>query len=39
MPDASEMDAEELAKKFPGGIVPKKMPKRMIRGRVRTRGR
>ncbi|MEM7629197.1 MAG: DEAD/DEAH box helicase [Planctomycetota bacterium] len=39
VPDASEMDAEELAKKFPGGIVPKKMPKRMIRGRVRTRGR
>lgn len=39
VPDTAEMDAEELEAKFPGGIVPKKMPKRMIRGRVRTRGR
>lgn len=32
------LDAEELAKKFPGGIVPKKLPPKMMRGRVKGRG-
>lgn len=34
-----ELDAEELAEKFPGGIVPGKRPPRMMRGKTRTRGR
>ncbi|MEQ8770317.1 MAG: DEAD/DEAH box helicase [Phycisphaerales bacterium] len=37
--DVKELDAEELAAKFPGGIVPGKMPKKRLGGRTRTRGR
>lgn len=38
VPDEGKMDAKELAAKFPGGIVPKKMPKRTMGGKVRKRG-
>jgi len=38
VPDAEKMDAKELAAKFPGGVVPKKKPRRTLGGRVRTRG-
>ena len=38
VPDEKKMDAAELAAKFPGGIVPKKMPRRTMGGRVKTRG-
>ena len=34
----AESNAAELAKKFPGGVVPKKLPKKLMRGRVRGRG-
>ncbi|VAX38075.1 Cold-shock DEAD-box protein A, partial [hydrothermal vent metagenome] len=34
-----KIDKEELAKKFPGGIVPTKLPPRTMGGRVRRRGR
>jgi len=43
--DAGELPAEaklsdaEMAAKFPGGIVPKKMPGKRMRGKLRTRGR
>lgn len=32
-------DPAELAKKFPGGVVPTKLPPKRLGGRVRTRGR
>jgi len=32
----SKVDVKKDAKKFPGGIVPKEMPGKRIRGRVRT---
>ncbi len=32
-------DEADLAKKFPGGIVPTKLPPKRMGGRVRTRGR
>ncbi|MEL6329073.1 MAG: DEAD/DEAH box helicase [Planctomycetota bacterium] len=35
-PDTEKLSKEELAAKFPGGVVPKKPPKRRIRGTVRT---
>ncbi|MFG0306685.1 MAG: DEAD/DEAH box helicase [Phycisphaerales bacterium JB040] len=38
VPDATKMDEKELAAKFPGGVVPKKKPRRTLGGRVRTRG-
>ena len=39
-PDAiKDLDQEDLAEKFPGGIVPGKRPPRMMRGKTRTRGR
>ena len=34
-----DADEAELAKKFPGGVVPTKMPPKRMGGRVRTRGR
>ncbi len=37
--DVKQLDAEDLAAKFPGGIVPGKMPKKRLGGRTRTRGR
>ncbi len=37
--DVKQLDQEELAAKFPGGIVPGKMPKKRLGGRTRTRGR
>ncbi|MEM7621716.1 MAG: DEAD/DEAH box helicase [Planctomycetota bacterium] len=36
VPPAEKLSEAALAKKFPGGIVPKKPPKKSIRGRVRT---
>jgi ATP-dependent RNA helicase DeaD len=33
------VDADEMAKKFPGGVVPTKLPPKRMGGRVRTRGR
>ena len=39
IPAADKLSAEELAKKFPGGVVPKKMPGKRLRGKIRTRGR
>lgn len=38
-PAQGEMSEEELKKKFPGGVVPSKLPKRVMRGRVKPRGR
>ena len=38
-PDATEMSDEEKARKFPGGVVPTKLPPKLMRGKVRTRGR
>lgn len=32
-----DMDADKLAAKFPGGVVPKKLPPRTMGGRARTR--
>ena len=37
--DIRDLDAEELAQKFPGGVVPGKMPRKRLGGRTRTRGR
>lgn len=34
-----ETDEKELAKKFPGGVIPTKLPPKRLGGRVRTRGR
>jgi ATP-dependent RNA helicase DeaD len=45
MKDEAELPAEaklsdaELAAKFPGGVVPKKMPGKRMRGKLKTRGR
>jgi superfamily II DNA/RNA helicase len=39
IPPAEKLSAEELAAKFPGGVVPKKMPGKRMRGKIRTRGR
>jgi len=38
-PPKDEMSAEELKKKFPGGVVPSKLPPRVMRGKVKPRGR
>jgi len=35
-PDERKLSEEELAKKFPGGVVPKKPPKKRLRGTLRT---
>ena len=35
-PAEAKLSDEELARKFPGGIVPSKAPRKRIRGRVRT---
>ncbi len=34
-----KIDKDEIAKKFPGGIIPTKLPPRSMGGRVRRRGR
>ena len=36
---AEKMSEKEKAAKFPGGVVPKKLPPRMLRGKAKTRGR
>lgn len=33
------VDEQEQAEKFPGGVVPTKLPPRLMRGRVKPRGR
>ncbi|MFT5422870.1 MAG: ATP-dependent RNA helicase DeaD [Phycisphaerales bacterium] len=38
VPDETKLDAAQMAAKFPGGIVPKKMPKRTMGGKVKRRG-
>jgi hypothetical protein len=38
-PPKAEMSDAELKAKFPGGVVPSKLPPRMMRGRVKPRGR
>jgi len=35
-PATEELSPEELERKFPGGAVPKKPPRKVLRGRVRT---
>lgn len=35
-PKQRTMSADEIAAKFPGGVVPAKLPPRQMRGRVRT---
>ncbi len=39
LPAEEKLSKEELAAKFPGGVVPKKLPPKRMRGRLRTRGR
>ena len=39
MPAEAKLSKEELAAKFPGGVVPKKMPGKRMRGKLKTRGR
>ncbi|GJM19506.1 MAG: hypothetical protein DHS20C14_17190 [Phycisphaeraceae bacterium] len=36
--EVKSLGAEKLAEKFPGGIVPGKMPKKRMGGRTKTRG-
>jgi len=36
MSDVQKLTDDEKASKFPGGVVPKKMPRRQLGGRVRT---
>jgi ATP-dependent RNA helicase DeaD len=38
-PAEATQDAATLAAKFPGGVVPTKLPPKRMQGRVRTRGR
>jgi len=38
-PKAEEMTDAQKAAKFPGGVVPSKLPPKMLRGKARTRGR
>lgn len=38
-PTEQKLSDEELAKKFPGGVVPSKLPPKRLRGKIRTRGR
>lgn len=37
-PEANKLSEDELKSKFPGGVVPSKLPPRQMRGRVRRRG-
>ena len=39
LPADAKLSKDELAAKFPGGVVPKKLPKKRMRGKLRTRGR
>ena len=39
VPAADKMDAKDMAAKFPGGIVPAKLPPKRMGGRSKTRGR
>lgn len=39
MPAEAKMSDAELAAKFPGGVIPKKMPGKRMRGKLKTRGR
>ncbi|MEM9065823.1 MAG: DEAD/DEAH box helicase [Planctomycetota bacterium] len=38
-PKTEELSQEDLAKKYPGGVVPSKKPPKLMRGRAKTRGR
>ncbi len=38
-PKAEEMSEADKAAKFPGGIVPSKLPPKLLRGKAKTRGR
>lgn len=38
-PPKAEMSDADLKSKFPGGVVPSKLPPRVMRGRVKPRGR
>jgi hypothetical protein len=33
------MNAAQLEAKFPGGVVPSKLPPKLLRGKAKTRGR
>ena len=37
-PEMGKLSEEELKAKYPGGVVPSKLPPRQMRGRVRRRG-
>lgn len=37
-PETTKLSEEELKAKFPGGVVPSKLPPRQMRGRVKPRG-
>ena len=39
LPAADKLSKAELTAKFPGGVVPKKMPGKRMRGKLKTRGR
>jgi ATP-dependent RNA helicase DeaD len=39
LPSEAELSEAERAAKFPGGVVPSKMPPKRLRGKVRTKGR
>jgi ATP-dependent RNA helicase DeaD len=38
-PKAESMNAAQLEAKFPGGVVPSKLPPKLLRGKAKTRGR
>ena len=38
-PKAEDMSDAQKAAKFPGGVVPSKMPPKLMRGKAKTRGR
>jgi len=38
-PKAEELSDAQKAAKFPGGVVPSKMPPKLMRGKAKTRGR
>lgn len=39
LPADKKLSKDELAAKFPGGVVPKKLPPKRMRGKLKTRGR
>ncbi len=38
-PKVEKLSEKEIAAKFPGGIVPSKLPGKMMRGKAKRRGR